>query len=268
MSKTHLVGTRDVTGESGFAVVDDLGTEPWALGEIDVVHVNYEISQRGLHTTIPPALHPSIPPHLSWLVYRVADSEFGPFALAQTRVGCRIGIKPRGLLVGGVCDNPRVAEALRSRWGFRIAEGDVLVRPRNDRIEVEVSVGGAEILALDVVDPRLLAGAGVPISPGLNLADTPEGRRLVQVDPEYVITHADRGRPLVRSFDAAAWGDDDIVPTWPISGSHLRAEVTLPRLRYLTDPTDPTGRTVRLDAAVAAVAAVGAVGAVAAQPAR
>jgi hypothetical protein len=256
MSTTHLVGTRDVTTESGFAVLDDLGTEPWALGEIDVVHVNYEISQRGLHTTIPPALHPSIPPHLSWLVYRVSESEFGPFALAQTRVGCRIGIKPRGLLVSSVCDNPRAAEALRSRWGFRVALGDVLLRTRNDRIEVEVSVGAEEILALDVVDPRLLAGAGVPISPGLNLADTPEGRRLVQVDPEYVITHADRGRPLVRSFDAAAWGDGadgsaDIVPTWPISGSHLRAEVTLPRLRYLTDPTDPSGRTTRLEPAAA-----------------
>lgn len=257
MSKTHLIGTRDVTAESGLAVVEDLSTEPWALGEIDVMHVNYEISQIGMHTTIPPALHPSIPPHLSWLVYRVPDSEFGPFALAQTRVGCRIGIKPRGLLVGCVCDNPRAAEALRSRWGFRVLDGEVLLRPRNDRVEVEVSVRGAQILALDVVDPRLLAGAGVPIAPGLNLADTPEGRRLLQVDPEYVITTADRGRPLLRSFDAAAWGGTcggadgaaDIVPTWPISGTHLRAEVTLPRLRYLTDPTDPAGRTTRLDTA-------------------
>jgi hypothetical protein len=252
MSTTHLVGTRDVTAESGLATVDDLGTEPWALGEIDVVHVNYEISQRGMHSTIPPALHPSIPPHLSWLVYRVADSEFGPFALAQTRVGCRIGIKPRGLLVSAVCDNPRAAEALRTRWGFRVVQGEVVLRPRNDRVEVEVSVCGTEILALDVVDPRLLAGAGVPIAAGLNLADTPEGRQLLQVDPDYVIVSADRGRPLIRSFDAAAWGDADsaadIVPSWPISGSHLRAEVTLPRLRYLTDPTDPSGRTVRLPA--------------------
>lgn len=255
MSKTHLIGTRDVTAESGFAVVEDLGTQPWALGEIDVVHVNYEISQTGMHTTIPPALHPSIPPHLSWLVYRVTDSEFGPFTLAQTRVGCRIGIKPRGLLVSAVCDNPRAADALRSRWGFRVALGEVLFRSRNDRIEVEVSVEGREILAVDVVDPRLLAGAGVPIAPGLNLADTPEGRQLLQVDPEYVIVSADRGRPLIRSFDAAAWGDADIVPTWPISGSHLRAEVTLPSLRYLTDPTDPTGRTVKLPQADAAASA-------------
>jgi hypothetical protein len=178
-------------------------------------------------------------------------SEFGPFALVQTRIGCRIGIKPRGLLVSGVCDNPRAAAALRSRWGFQVAEGEVLVRRRNDRVEIGATVAGSEILAVDIVDPVLLAGAGVPISPGLNLADTPEGRRLLQVDPEYVTTSADRGRPVIRTFDAAAWGHSDVVPTWPISGSFLRAEVTLPRLRFLTDPTDPSGRTVRLDTAVA-----------------
>jgi hypothetical protein len=242
MSTTHLTGTRDVAQASGLPA--------WDLGEIEVAHINYEITQRGLRSTIPPALHPSIPPHLSWLLYRVADSEVGPFTLAQTRVGCRIGIKPRALLVSAVCDNAAAAAALRSRWGFRVCHGEVLLRRRTDQIEVRVAVAGREILAVDVLDPNLLAGAGVPIAAGLNLADTPRGRRLLQVDPEYVITAADRGRPVVRGFDAAAWGDEDLEPSWPISGSYLRAQVGLPRLRYLTDPTDArSAATIRLPSA-------------------
>jgi hypothetical protein len=88
----------------------------------------------------------------------------------------------------------------------------------------------------------LLAGAGVPIAPSLTFADTPDGIQLIQVDPEYVIETADRGRPRVRAFDTRAWGHRDIEPNWPISGSYLRARVTLPGLRYITDPTVPAGR--------------------------
>jgi hypothetical protein len=242
MSGTHLTGTRDVALEDGVPTVEDLGTQAWALGEIEVAHINYEISQRGLLSTIPPALHPSIPPHLSWLVYRVRGSVLGAFTLVQTRVGCRIGIKPRGLLVSAVCDNPVVARALRSRWGFRVETGPIELHRRTDQIELRVTRDGRRLLAVDIVDPNLLAGAGVPIAAGLNLADTPAGRRLLQVDPEYVITTADRGRPVIREFDAAAWGEPDLVPSWPISGSFLRAEVTLPELRFLTDPTVASGR--------------------------
>lgn len=246
---THLIGTRDTTRETGLARIEDLDSGPWDLGEIDVVHVNVEISARGQLRTIPPALHPSIPPHLSWLVYRVADSDLGPFSLAQTRIGCRIGIKARGLSVGAVCDNPAVGEALGSRWGFRVVPGEVGVCRRADQIEVSVATRLREILAVDILDPQLLAGAGVPIAAGLNLADTPHGRRLVQVDPEYVIASADRGRPVIRHFDATAWGDPNVVPSWPISGTFMRARVVLPALRFLTDPVDPAARTMRLPAA-------------------
>jgi hypothetical protein len=243
MSSTHLIGVGELPDAAVLPALPDYGTRPWELGEIEVLHVNYEISSRGMLSTLPPALHPSIPPHLSWLVYRVPDGEYGPFTFAQTRIGCRIGIKPRGLLVGAVCDNPAAAAALTRGWGFRITPGKVLLRRRADQIELRVSVPGrGDVLAVDVLDPTLLAGAGVPIAPGLTFANTPDGIRLIQVDPEYVIESADRGRPTVRSFDTRAWGHRDIEPTWPISGAYLRAEVTLPGLRYVTDPSVPAGR--------------------------
>jgi hypothetical protein len=238
MTQTHLVGTLDVTSlPTPAPELANFETPAWELGEIDVLHVNYEISANAIQSSVPPALHPSIPPHLSWLVYRVKDSSFGPFTLAQTRVGCRIGLKPRGLLLSAFCDNATVGRQLRSRWGFDVRAGDLVVSKHADQIELRVRSAGRDILALDVVDPTLLPGGAVPIAAGLNLARTAVGTRLVQVDPEYVIASAERGKVKLRTFDAAAWGDPTIVPTWPISGSFMRAEVTLPRLRYLTDPT-------------------------------
>jgi hypothetical protein len=246
MSDTHLVGTLDVRPLAvDRPMMADFDTEPWQLGQIEVIHINYEISSAAIQSSLPPALHPSIPPHLSWLVYQVDDSEHGPFALVQTRVGCRIGLKPRGLLLSAVCDNPAVSALLSARWGFHIQTGAVALRQRADQIELRVDVAGRENLAVDIVDPRLLPGGAVPIAAGLNLARTPAGIRLVQVDPDYEIASAERGDTKIRHFDAAAWGDAQIIPTWPISASRLSAHVTLPRLRFITDPnaTSASGTT-------------------------
>lgn len=234
----RLTGTLPVAGRA-LPRLTGLDAGPWELGEIDVLHVNHEIGYQGSLDLIPPAVNPSIPPHVSWLAYQVPDSDLGPFRLVQTRVGCRVGLKPRGLVVGCVCDNPEVAERLTNGWGFPVRSGSVRLSRRADRIELTVEVDGAAVLELDLLGPNVLAGAGVPIAPGLNLAESPRGRQLVQVDPEYVIHSADRGTPRVRSFDAGAWGEPTIRPSWPISGTLLRAEVMLPALRFLIDPQLP-----------------------------
>ena len=70
----------------------------------------------------------------------------------------------------------------------------------------------------------------------MHLARTPRGVRLVQVDPTFVVQRAERGRPHLSAFDAAAWGDARIVPAHPVSASIAIAEVTLPKLRYLCRP--------------------------------
>ena len=66
----------------------------------------------------------------------------------------------------------------------------------------------------------------------MNLASTPNGPRLVQVDPEFEFTKASRGRLQVDTFDAAALGDDRIRLSWPVSTSYAVANVTMPRIRY------------------------------------
>lgn len=60
--------------------------------------------------------------------------------------------------------------------------------------------------------------------------------RLIQVDADYAITKADRGRPTAKTFVAAAWAIGGAVPQWPVSASYTTGSVTLPRVRYLANP--------------------------------
>ena len=59
----------------------------------------YEIAAIDIEGLVPPALNPTIPPVVSLLAYRAADSEFGPFSLVQARVSARAAVRPRAFLV-------------------------------------------------------------------------------------------------------------------------------------------------------------------------
>ena len=234
---------QDVPKIASFDVAD------LALGAVSVLHVGYETAGSGSAETLPPALNPSVPPHLTWLFYSAESGPFGPFTLAQTRIGARAGLKPRGFLVSAVTDNARLAEALSAGWGYTVRVGAADVRRYYDRIVATAGLGGRTILELSLVDPELLSGAAVPYTANLQLAHTPLGLRLVQVDAEYVIHKAEVGQPELLCFDAGAWGDDRLQPTAPIVGSATDAELTLPGLRFVCDPDRPaTEGTVRLPA--------------------
>ena len=70
----------------------------------------------------------------------------------------------------------------------------------------------------------------------VHLAQTPRGLRLVQVDPEFDVERAERGRPIVVRFDAEAWRCAGARPSRAVSGSFTIADVTLPALRYVEPP--------------------------------
>ena len=167
------------------------------------------------------------------------SAEWGPFRLAQTRLGCRAGVRPRGFLLSAVCDNDDAAEALASRWGYRIEPGDVRLTRYHDRVVASVVRGGSSMLEVSLLDPEPISGGDVQYVATMNLAETPRGLRLVQVDPEYTFHKAERGTPSLSTFDAAAWGDARVRPSWPVSASITVADITLPRLRYVCRPDVP-----------------------------
>jgi hypothetical protein len=68
------------------------------------------------------------------------------------------------------------------------------------------------------------------------LAHTPNGLRLVQVEPEYELARAERIRPRLEAFDADGWGAPRLHPVHVVSASVAVGMLTIPRLRFVSRP--------------------------------
>ncbi len=173
---------------------------------------------------------------MTWLVQRAPEGPWGPFAMAQCRIECRSGLRPRGFLRGGVIDNEVARAQLAARWGYALQPGRVRLSRGYDEIRTSVGLGGRSILDAALRDPTPLRNADAYYVANVNLAHTPSGLRLVQVDPDFDVERAERGRPLVHHFDAEGWGCGGVRPSHPVSASFTIAAVTLPALRYVCRP--------------------------------
>jgi hypothetical protein len=133
-------------------------------------------------------------------------------------------------------DNDAAQERLARRWGYTLVRGEVRLARGYDEVRAEVAVGGRPVLAASLIDPMPLRSDDVFYVANMNLAHTPNGLRLVQVDPEFEVERAERGRPALDRFDAEAWACPGVRPSDPIAASFSVANVTLPRLRYVCRP--------------------------------
>lgn len=232
-----LLGTADVDALAARAPrMERLDTDPLALPGAQVLQVTFEMPATARETLIPPALHPTDPPLVGWRFVRASDGPLGAFTLAECRVECRSGLRPRGFLVACVVDAPEAARALTERWGYRCTVGEVTLARHYDAVRGTVRAGGRTILDVALRDPDPLGPHDIQYTASMHLAHTPRGLRLVQVDPAFTVERAERGRPELAAFDAAAWGDARIAPVHPVSASIAIAEMTLPKLRYLCRP--------------------------------
>ena len=221
---------REAPRLAGFAA------EPLKLNGVETLQLLCEIEREGSEQLLPSALHPTIPPAVTWMVQRVAESPWGAFSLAQCRIECRSGLRPRGFLRGGVCDREEVAVQLTAGWGYALRLGEIRLERGYDQIRATIAIAGSRILDAALRDPRPLRNEDAYTVASMHLAHTPRGLRLVQVDPEFELERAERGRPLLAGFEAAAWGCQGARPSYPVSASFTLARVTLPALRYLCRP--------------------------------
>ena len=232
-----LSGTADLDRLALSApTMDALDGEPVRFEEAEVIQATFETSYSHRQATLPPGLHPTTPPLLVLLAWKVPDGPWGPFAMVQARVSCRSGVRPRGYVTGAVIDNPDAARALSSRFGLPLHQGEVSLVRRYDRSEVVVSRDGQTVLQLAGLNPDPLSSTDLQFSVTTTLAMTPRGLRLVQVEPEYDLRRVERIRPRVRAFDGAAWGEPLLDPHHPVSATVAVGDVTIPRLRYVTRP--------------------------------
>jgi hypothetical protein len=235
-----LTGTGDVDDFLGHAAtLDDFTTEAVTLPEAEILQALFEIRIGARQASLPAGLHPTNPPTFVAQLWRCADSPWGPFALAQARIGCRSGLRPRGFVQGCVCDNDAATDALRRRWGFPARAGTVTLRRQYDATYASVTLGGRQVFELMALDPEPLGPDDVSFSTAANLAHTPRGLRLVQVDIDVRATRAERVRPRLACFEGAALGvHPTVVPYHPVSASTTVGDITIQRLRYVSKPDE------------------------------
>jgi hypothetical protein len=209
---------------------------PVELPGAEVLQAVFEMPVSAREAVLPPGLHPTNPALCVILAWRCPTSPWGAFSLAQVRVQARSGLRPRGFVVGAVCDNPRAADALATDFGFPARPGEVLLRRAYDAAWLEVGVDGETILALEGMDPEPLLAQDLLYSVTLNLAETPRGPRLLQVEPEYALERAERLRPRLLAFHPDGWGDRHLDPYFAVSASLASADIVIPRLRFVCRP--------------------------------
>src|SRR6185295_1145814 len=155
-----LVGTGDLDVLArDAATLASFATEPEKLLGVETLQIAFEVERAGADELLPPGLHPTRPPVLTWLVQRVPESPWGPFALAQCRVECRSGLRPRGFVRGGVIDSEPARAALASRWGYALALGAPRLSRSYDEIRAGVTQDGEPVLELALRDPMPLRNA-------------------------------------------------------------------------------------------------------------
>jgi hypothetical protein len=209
-------------------------TESLTLPGATVLQLITEIRVAGREASLPPSLHPTNPPSAVLLFWDCPTSPWGPFRMAQGRVACRSGLRPRGFVQACVVDNPAARQALRNEWGLPAELGKVTLDRGYDRVIASAARDGKDLVSVLGRDPDPLASGDIAYTTTVALADTPRGLRLVQLDCDYAMTRAERLRPAVSTFAVGAWMVDAVVPSHPISASVALGDVTLQPHRYVS----------------------------------
>jgi hypothetical protein len=243
------IGTLDVASALPNAPhVVSLDGPSWELPEATLIQVNWEVWDGPALELTPPACHPSIPPFVAAFAGRYPDSSVGPFTLAQMRLVVRAGIRPRGLCLGAVCDNPEAVEALREHWGYPVVLGDVKLSVRHDKVFCVAKVDGQEVMEIGVGDPDAIGGADILAFDNLHLIRLGEDAKgaVVQVNPEYAVHSAERGKPILRLPDPMALGmNGKIRLSSPMTGFTFKADADLTPVKFLMDPVELAVRSTR-----------------------
>jgi acetoacetate decarboxylase len=175
---------------------------PWHLSGARVMKVLYETDVDRALEWLPPKLTRSSPPYAVITVQQFPDSPIGPFSMATQHIGCRAGFFIRALALQCIVDSPVALSALREVWGYPAAPGKIELKETKKGLTAKVSTNGDTVLKLKLREADEVAPGLVRFDPVLTLRTAPslqEGTthdllQLVQIDPEYEIREAMRGR--------------------------------------------------------------------------
>jgi len=98
---------------------------------------------------------------------------------------------------------------------------------------------GVTTLSLEAVQPTITSATAFGLNSSIHLADTPLGPKLVQMDIDYTFTRAEICRPRLHAFVTSAWRSDGLDPAYPVSAISGVADITLRRIRFVSDLDKP-----------------------------
>ena len=99
--------------------------------------------------------------------------------------------------------------------------------------------GAGPMLELNALDPDPLSVGDLQHVGSMNLAHTPPGLRLVQVEAHHEPSRVERLSARIDAFDAAAWGQPLLDPYWIVSCSVSLEDIEIPAIRFVCDPLKP-----------------------------
>ena len=210
--------------------------EALALPGVELLQITYELAGRPPESLFPPALLPTLPVLAVIALIRAPDGPLGPFALAQLRLTCRSGVRPRQLLTAAFVDGEPARAALNERFAFGAQPAMIRLERFYDRVDAQVESGGRAVLDAHALGPLPLAASDLQFFSSMHPAETPKGLRLVQIDADVHVTRAERAAPRVIRFDADAFGVPGAELAWPVAAFVALCDVTLPRVRFVCRP--------------------------------
>lgn len=230
-----LRGTADIDALAAAAAeVTVFHPETIRLEEVVCFQMTAEMKNSARESQLPPGLHPTIPAALSVQVFEVGSSPWGGFNFAVVRVSCRSGVRARGLTRAAVVSTDAACEGLRTQLGFPARTGSIDFRHGYDGASVRVvSTAGVEMLHIEAIDPEPMALEDVQYTGTLNLAHTPLGLRLMQVEMSSQATRVERLSARIERFESAAWGDELLVPVRVIAATVANVETEFPPVRFV-----------------------------------
>ena len=234
-----LVGTADLELLGRHAPrLPEFNAEPLVLDGVVCLQLTAELPNSAREAVLPPALHPTVPAALSIQVLKAARSPWGELAMATVRIACRSGVRARGYTVGAVV-NSQAAEGLTMNLGYPAQVGEVRLRHGYDGAEFSVHTEQGMIAALAAVDPEPMGQNDVQFTGTLNLAHTPLGLRLLQVESDCAPSQVERLTPGMLTFDGAGWGQPLLVPKLLVSCSVVVApQWAFAPIRFVCKPDE------------------------------
>ncbi len=229
-----IVGTADVEVlAKQAATIESFTEDAIQLDDVLCMQVTAEMRNQAREAVLPPSLHPTVPAALSLQVWCVGGSPWGAFDMAVTRVACRSGVRARGFTTAVVASSAVVCRGLRGIFGFPARIGEVSLRHGYDGVSAWVVDGGEPILRINAIDPEPMSNDDVQYTSTVNLAHTPQGLRLVQLECDHAITRVERLRASIESFVGKAWGNALLDPYRVVSASVTRSTAVYPPIRFV-----------------------------------